>query len=96
MKYQWDNNKAEQNEGKHGLCFSDAKYVFAGEIVTFIDKRRDYGEIRYITMGKLSGRIVVIVHTQRENTTRIISMRKANGREKKIYSKRLRKARSFE
>jgi uncharacterized DUF497 family protein len=44
-----------------------------------------------ITLGDLLGRVVVIVHTLRGETTRIFSMRKANGREKKIYQERLGK-----
>jgi len=57
--------------------------------VTFVDNRFDYEETRLITLGTLEGRIVVIVHTLRGKNTRIISMRKANAREQKIYQKRL-------
>jgi uncharacterized DUF497 family protein len=71
------------------LSFEDAGIVFAGECVTFGDDRSDYGEPRFITLGKLEGRVVVVVHTPRNDKTRIISMRKANEREQKIYQKRL-------
>ena len=46
-------------------------------------------EPRLITLGKLECRVVVIVHTPRQNKTRIISMRKANHYEQQIYQKRL-------
>lgn len=89
--YEWDEAKSEANFIKHGLSFHDAETVFAGECVTFEDDRFDYGERRLVTLGKLEGRVVVIVHTPRGEETRIISMRKANSREQKIYQKRLEK-----
>ena len=89
MQYEWDKMKNEINQQKHELSFEDAYLVFEGECVTFVDDRFTYNESRLITLGKLEGRVVVIVHTPRQNKTRIISMRKANHREQKIYQKRL-------
>ena len=88
----WDEAKNRSNFAKHGLDFADAEQVLAGPCVTFVDSRFDYGEVRLITLGLLAGRVVVIAHASRgEDTTRIISMRKANQREQKIYQKRLGK-----
>ena len=89
MRYEWDDGKSDSNFQKHGLSFEDVELVFAGACVTFEDDRLDYGEQRLITLGTLEGRVVVIVHTPRLEATRIISMRKANDREQKIYQKRL-------
>jgi uncharacterized protein len=86
---EWDDAKNRSNLLKHGLDFGDAEKVFAGPCVTFVDDRFDYGEDRYITLGVLFGRVVVIAHAPRGGDTRIISMRKANRREQKIYQKRL-------
>ena len=74
---------------KHGLGFEDAEQVFSGPCVTFEDDRFAYGEERLITLGLLAGRLVVIAHSRRDDGTRIISMRKGNRREQKIYQKRL-------
>jgi uncharacterized DUF497 family protein len=87
---EWNSEKNIINRVKHGLDFEDAIFVFYGQTVTFLDDRKDYGEIRYITLGQLSGREVVMVYTIRENSLRIISLRKANEREKKIYKERLK------
>jgi uncharacterized DUF497 family protein len=82
-----------QNNSKlarHGLDFADAELVLKGPCITFVDERFDYGEKRLITLGLLAGRAVLIAHAQRsDDITRIISMRKANRREQKIYQKRL-------
>jgi uncharacterized DUF497 family protein len=91
MKYEWDDKKNAINLQKHGLSFADAHLVFASDCVTFTDDRYDYAESRLITLGTLAGRVVVLVHTPRDEATRIISMRKANEREQKIYQKRLGK-----
>ncbi len=90
MEYDWNENKSQTNLEKHGLSFQDAELIFSGKTVTFKDDRHDYGEERFITLGELKNRVVVIVHTQRNFVIRIISMRKANEREKKIYFKRLK------
>ena len=87
--YEWDETKQRVNLSKHGLSFEDAALVFAGPCLTFEDKRYDYDEDRYLTLGLLAGRVVVIAHTPRGQDTRIISMRKANSREQKIYQERL-------
>jgi uncharacterized DUF497 family protein len=89
MRYEWDEAKHRKNLAKHGLSFEDAELVFSGPCVTFADDRFDYGEERLVTLGLLSGRLVVITHAPRDEGTRIISMRKGNRREQKIYQKRL-------
>ena len=89
MQFEWDDAKNRRNFVKHGLDFADAELVFAGPCVTFVDDRFDYGEERLVTLGLLAGRQVTIAHSLRGKATRIISMRKANRREQKIYQKRL-------
>ena len=90
MNFDWDEAKNCSNLAKHGPSFADAEQVLTGPCVTFVDDRFDYGMERLITLGLLVGRVVVIAHVLRgDDTTRIISMRKANRREQKIYQKRL-------
>ena len=72
-----------------GLDMADAGEVFAGTTITVEDDRADYGEPRFITIGHLSSRMVVVVWTPRGPARRIISLRKANDREQQIYGPRL-------
>jgi len=65
-----------------GLDFADALEVFAGLTAEVEDTRRDYGETRIICFGRLRGRLVQIVYAPRDAGRHIISMRKANAREK--------------
>ncbi|MHB8619140.1 MAG: BrnT family toxin [Chloroflexota bacterium] len=89
MTFEWDEQKNQANQEKHGLAFDDVELVFSEPTITFEDDRADYGERRLITLGTLARRVVVIVHTPRGDGSRIISLRKANRRERQIYEKRL-------
>lgn len=86
MRYSYDQTKKASNLTKHGLNFDDARAVIeSGNAVTFEDRRFDYDEIRYLTLGLLGGEVVIITTTETEKTIRIISMRRADKNEQKIY-----------
>jgi uncharacterized protein len=89
MDFEWDEAKNRANYRKHGLDFRDAAKVFQGIIITAEDTRQDYGEKRDISLGMLEDVVVVIVHTRRSEKIRIISMRKAKPRERKLYEEKL-------
>ena len=89
MRYSWDETKRENNLKKHRLDFADAEIVFEGLTLTIPDNRFDYGEDRFITFGMLDGVVVIMVHTERGDAIRIISMRKASKHEENIYFKTL-------
>lgn len=56
-----------------------------GPTFTFEDDRKDYGEQRWVTLGLLQEKVVVIVHTESENEIRIISMREADKDEQLLF-----------
>ena len=85
---EWDSRKRETNFRLHGIDFVDVCGLFGTEMLVRTDSRKDYGEARYIGMAPFKDRLVVVVLTHRgEQSIRIISARKANQREQKIYSK---------
>lgn len=81
MKITYDPAKRNRTLVERELDFERVKEVFSGVTLTIDDDRQHYGEARSITMGLLDERIVVIVWTWRDETCRVISMRKANERE---------------
>ena len=85
MRFDWDEAKRRTNLRKHGIDFADIPAVFHGDLVTILDDRFDYDETRFLTLGLLEGRVVVIAHTESESAVRIISARKATGDEEKSY-----------
>jgi len=72
-----------------GLDFDDAVHVFAGPVFDLEDDRKEYGETRYVTFGRLSERMVAVVWTPRGEGRHIITMWKANDRERRKYKARL-------
>jgi uncharacterized DUF497 family protein len=67
------------------LDFPDAVEIFGGDTVLMEDDRFDYGERRFVSLGLLQGRVIVVVHTEQAGVTRIISARKATKYEQRIY-----------
>jgi uncharacterized DUF497 family protein len=89
MEVEFDPEKRAAALEERGLDFADAAQVFAGTTIDQEDERFSYGERRIITVGTLRGRTVIVVWTPRGSVRRIISMRKANEREKARFAKRL-------
>jgi uncharacterized protein len=83
----YDPAKRERTLRERGLDFEDAAAVFAGWTLNIPDSRRNYGEPRINTIGYLDNRMVIICWTPRGDDRRVISMRKANDREKARYQK---------
>jgi Uncharacterized protein conserved in bacteria len=89
MEITYDPEKRAKTLAERGLDFEDAVQVFDGPTVDFIDDRQNYGEDRFISLGHLRGRLIVVVWTQRGDTRHIISMRKANEREQEKHGRQL-------
>lgn len=90
MVIEFDSAKRLATLEARGLDMADAGQVFSGEILTVQDVRKDYGETRFITIGHLAGRMVLLAWTPRGDARRIISMRKANAKEQAIYGPHFR------
>ena len=89
MRYEWDEAKRQSNIQKHGIDFIGIEKVFAGETITILDDRFDYGQTRVITVGLLSGHVVVIAHTETDEVIRIIAVRKGTKNEEISYFKEI-------
>lgn len=89
MEISYDPAKRATTLEERGLDFVDAPEVFSGPVFELADDRFDYGEERYITIGMLRGRMVVLAWTPRGAARHIISMRKANDREQARFQARI-------
>ncbi len=86
MGLEWSERKRVSNIQKHGVDFADLGALFEGYTLTLEDDRFDYEEQRYVTMGLLEGRVLVVAHTEDdEGLIRIISARKAAKHEEETY-----------
>lgn len=91
MNFEWDQLKNEANIAKHHLDFADAPRIFRLPLRISLDERQDYGEDRWVGLGMLDGRFVVVVFTEPdEDIIRIISLRKALPYERKLYEQYLK------
>ena len=89
MLITFDPRRRQATLDERNLDFADAALVFAGDTLDAIDSRRDYGETRIITVGRLRGRMIIVVWTERDGARHVISMRKANEREQRLHRQRL-------
>ena len=89
MKIAFDPAKRAATLDARGLDFAHAGMVFDDFHFTLADERLDYGEPRFVSVGRLGAAVVVVVWTPREDARRIISMRHANGKERALYEARL-------
>ena len=86
LEFEWDEAKATINLKKHGVSFLTAAAIFLRERLERIDDREEYGELRWIALGRADGAVYRVVYTWRgENLVRLISAQKASNDEREIY-----------
>jgi uncharacterized DUF497 family protein len=86
MYIYYDSAKSDWNERERGLSFDRVRDFDFGSALIAMDDRRDYGEIRYVAIGLIGGRLHVLCFTDAMGGIRVISLRKANAREVKRYA----------
>lgn len=87
LRFEWNPRKASENFAKHGVSFEEAASVFSDPLAyTFPDPDHSIGEERSLTFGVSgTGRLLVVVSTERGAVLRIVSARKGTRRERGIY-----------
>lgn len=86
LQFEWDVAKAKANLKKHGVSFLTAAGIFLNERLERIDDREDYGEVRWIALGRVQMEVYRVVYTWRgEIVIRIISGQRASSHEEEIY-----------
>ena len=90
MEVSFDPAKNERNLRERGLSFELAAQIDFETALFLPDNRRDYGEPRIRVLGRLQGRVHVLVFVETPKGIRVISFRKANAREVSIYEQETR------
>jgi uncharacterized DUF497 family protein len=90
MIFEWNKNKANQNLLKHSISFEEASTAFQDKMsITINDPLHSEDEDRFILIGySKNNRLLVVVHTDRNNRTRIISARLATKKERIKYEEK--------
>lgn len=85
MSIEFDPAKARANLRKHGVGFAHAEQALRDPMALTIEDPDSRGEQRLVTLGSDALGRVLVVHTQREERTRLISARKASRGEADRY-----------
>ena len=85
MRITYDEAKDILNISKHGLSLSEAAKLGWDDAWIWQDNRRDYGETRMVALGVIGERLYCAIYVGRESVRRIISLRKANNKERELY-----------
>lgn len=85
MLLEWDEAKRRLNLTKHSLDFAEAVEVFRDPAVVIFRSQQTVAEVRQVAVGVVRQKCIVVVFTRRGETCRIISVRAASRRERRIY-----------
>ena len=86
VEFEFDPSKARTNLRKHGVSFAHAEQALLDPLALTIEDPDTKDEQRFVTLGMDAlGRVLVVIHTQREERTRLISARKASRGESEQY-----------
>ena len=85
MQIEFDPEKDKINQSKHGLPLTLASKLDWQNSLVWIDTRKNYGEVRMIALAPSTGILYYVAYVDRNESRRIISLRKANRREVKHY-----------
>jgi len=89
FEFHWDKEKNEQNIRNHGIDFNDAKEIFYGPTIEFLDTDHSAEEERYTAYGIATGRVLRVTYTMRGEVYRLISARKADRNDTRRYYERV-------
>ena len=84
--FEWDRAKSLATFADRDLVFEAARIIFRGPVLRTRDTRRNYREARFMVLGELYGRIMMVVYTPRNHKCPIISLRPATAIETEIYN----------
>lgn len=85
-RFTWDERKRAANVDKHGVDFAIVERFEFDTAIVIVDDRKDYGEIRYRALDLIGGRLHALVFATRAGWIRVISLRRANDRERRNYA----------
>jgi uncharacterized DUF497 family protein len=94
LLFEWDPNKAKGNLEIHGVSFDEGATAFRDALsLTIYDPMHSEAEDRFVLLGNShKDRLLVVVHTVRGDSIRLISARKASKKERKHYEENAKRS----
>jgi uncharacterized DUF497 family protein len=87
VEFEWDEAKQIGNLRKHGVDFAAVRQFDWAEVQESEDRRKNYGERRWVAYGRIGDRLHVLIYTRRGERVRVISLRRANNKETDEYER---------
>ena len=95
-RFDWNADKSQATLASRGFDFTFAARIFDAPTMERVDRRKEYGEERFVAVGQADGRILTVVYTDRVEAgdviRRIISARRSNAHEREAYREILAKS----
>jgi uncharacterized DUF497 family protein len=85
IEFDWHEAKSQRNVRERCFGFDFVALIFDGRVLTQIDDRQNYGEVRVKAIGEVEGIVLVVIYTDRQDARWIISARKANKKERALW-----------
>lgn len=89
MEFEWDEAKRRSVLAERGVDLLYAALIFEGPTLTAMDRRQDYGEERWVSLGVVDGECFIVVHTERNGATRLITAWKGGQDDLRRYQESL-------
>jgi uncharacterized DUF497 family protein len=83
--FEWDERKALWNRRVHGVSFAEAVRFDMSSVIELEGHNDEIDEARITALGKIGKTLHVLVYARRAGNIRIISLRKATAKERRIY-----------
>lgn len=87
MEFEWDENKNEANQSKHGVGFDAVREFSWADSIRMNRTRHLDEEVRFAAVGPMNGKLFTVIYTWRGSVRRIIRFRRSNASEEKAYEK---------
>lgn len=90
MQFEWNEEKRREIYDERGIDILEAALIFENLVLTKQDNRHDYGETRFISLGMVDDEAFIVVHTERDGVTRLITAWKGGKRERETYKRHIK------
>ncbi len=90
MQFEWNEEKRREIYEERGIDILEAALIFESPVLTKQDNRHDYGEKRLISLGMVDDEAFIVVHTERDGVTRLITAWKGGKRERETYKQHIK------
>ena len=88
QEFQWNDDKSKKNLEKHGILFERGVALWADRGLIILKSKSEVDEVRFLNIGKIEDKFFTAITTSRDNSIRIISIRRSRKNEVALYEEK--------